>query len=219
MAEPFEFRECVILLKSTGKKAGTIAELRQLLAGIPAASIVHHMFHYALRGHILEYTNEFAHWAGESLQERSLAEHLSNIDAYAFERVEDLRTELLRVIDAYLAEFPRPREAMAGEEFYFGEGVLLAFGTGLRARNLAELLMAVRYVDQASIYYHFFEAREHLPQGADDFSKWLADLGKTDLAAKIGAIDPMMHDLESIRRHILEAVEAEVRKDMEVVLP
>jgi len=176
------------------------------------------LFHFSLKGHILEYTNEFAHWAGESLQERSLAEHLSNIDAYAFERVDDLRAELIRVIDAYLAEFPAPREALAGEEFFFSEGVLIVFGTGVRARNLAEFLMAVRYVDPASIYYHFFEAREHLPKGGNDFSRWLADLGKPDLAARIGAIDPMMHDLESIRRHIIEAVEAEVRNDMEVLV-
>jgi hypothetical protein len=215
VAKSFEFKECVILQKSTGEKAGTIAELRRVLATISPESIVHHTSHYALKGHILEYTNEFAHWAGESLQERSLAEHLSNIDPYAFEKVDDLRAELIRVIDDYLAEFPRPREAIAGEEFYFGEGFLIVFGTGLRVRNLAEFLMAVRYVGPASIYFHFFEAREHLPKGANDFSSWLADLGKTDLAARIAAVDPMMHDLESIRRRLTEAVEIEVRNDME----
>ena len=215
MAEPFEFRECVISLKSTGQRAGTLPELRRLLAEIPAESIVHHMYHYLLKGHILEYANEFALWAGESLQERSLAEHLSNIDAYAHGEIEDLRAELLRVIDAYLKEFPRPREAIAGEEFYFCEGVLISFGTGVKAGNLGEFLMAVRYSDPASIYYHFYEAREHLPKGANDFSRWLEDLGKPDLAAKIGSIDPLMHDLEGVRRRIIEAVELEVKSDME----
>jgi hypothetical protein len=41
-------------------------------------------------------------------------------------------------------------------------------------------------------------------------------LGKEALAAKIRAIDPLMHTLEGVREHLVELVDKEVRKDMEV---
>ncbi len=219
MAEAFEFRACIIIEKATGQRAGTITQLRRLIAEISPQSLAHHFFHYFLRGRLLEYANAFAQWAGESLQERALAEHLSNIDAFAFATIEDLRKELLRVIDGYLESFPQPREAIPGEEFYFSEGVLIAFGTGVRARNLAEFLMAIRFIDPASIYYHFYEARARLHKGADDFSKWLTDIDKKDLAARVGSIDLLMHDLEGIRTHLIAEVEEEVKKDMEGFAP
>ena len=37
-------------------------------------------YHYFIKRQVFEYTNDFAHWAGESLEERALSEHLSNID-------------------------------------------------------------------------------------------------------------------------------------------
>ena len=42
-------------------------------------------------------------------------------------------------------------------------------------------------------------------------------IGKKELANRIRAIDPFMHSLEDIKTHILEEVDEEVRKDMEVV--
>lgn len=122
--------------------------------------ISHHSYtyQYFLKGHILEYTNDFAHWAGESLEERALAEHLSNIDPYEFKNINDLRNKLLNVIDDYLKKFPEPREAMSGDEFYFNETVTLIFPAGIMAKNLAEFLMAVKYVSML-ICYHFHIAK------------------------------------------------------------
>lgn len=94
---------------------------------------------------------------GESLEERVLSEHLSNIDPYGFKDINSLRKELVRVIDAYLKKFPEPREAVSGSEFYFNETITFAFPAGIKAKNLAEFLIAVRYIDPASIYYHFYE--------------------------------------------------------------
>ena len=79
---PFEFRQCITILKSTGIKAANLKELRQIIATVSDDSIFHHTYQYFLKEHILEYTNDFAHWAGESLEERAVAEELSNIDPY-----------------------------------------------------------------------------------------------------------------------------------------
>jgi hypothetical protein len=205
-------------MKSTGRKAKTLEELRDLIAVASDESIYHHTYQYHLRRQILEYNSDFAHWAGESLEERVLSEYFSNIDPFLFRNIGELRKALLKVIDDYLQRFPEPREAMPGNEFYFKETIILVFPAGLRANNLAEFLIAIKYIDLPSIYYHFYEARVRLGSGIDDFSKWVEDgLGRKDLAAKIRNIDPLMHTLDGIREHLAEMVEEEVRKDMEVV--
>ncbi len=106
MSGVFEFKQCITLLKATGKKAKTLRELRDLIAGVSAEAILHHTYQYFLKGHVLEYTNDFAHWAGKSLEESALAEHLSNIDPYSYKDISQLRTELLKAVDGYLEEFP-----------------------------------------------------------------------------------------------------------------
>jgi len=218
MIEGFEFKQCTSILKSTGKKAGNLHTLRDMIARVSDDCIFHHTYQYFLKEHILEYTNDFAHWAGESLEERSLAEQLSSIDPYEFDNINDLRKELLYVIDDYLEKFPEPRETMPGDEFFFNETVTFVFPIGLKAKNLAEFLMAIKFVDIGSIYYHFYEARMRVGGGIDDFSKWIEEsLGKKGLAEKIRAIDLFMHNIEDIRKHIEKQIEEELRGDMEVM--
>lgn len=206
MGKPFEFRQCVSILKSTGRKARTLGALREIISTVSEASLFHHTCQYFLKGHTQEYTNDFAHWAGEGLEERALSEHLSNVDPFAFKDTEALRVELLRVLDEYTEKFPAPREAMDGEEFYFNETVTLVFPLGVTATDLNGLTSAVREIDPGSIYYHFYEARRRL-KGSDDFSHWVEDsLGLVEIAARIRSIDPFMHTIDGIRAHVIEAV-------------
>ncbi len=213
---PFEFKQCVTILKSTGKKAKNLKELCVLIGSVSDESIFHHTYQYFLKEHVLEYTNDFAHWVGESLEERSLAEQLSNIDPYSLGSLADLRQELQNVITAYLDRSPEPREARQREEFFFNETVTFVFPVGIWVRNLAEFLMAIKLIESGSIYYHFYEARVRVEDRMDDFSKWIGEaLGKEDLAMRIRSIDPFMHNVEEIRHHIADAVEEGVTKDME----
>lgn len=215
---PFEFRQCVSIHKSTGKKAGNLRELRDVIAEASEESIVHHNYQYFMKGHMLEYTNDFAEWVGESLGEKALAEHLSNIDPYEYKEIGALRNELLDLIDDYLDRFPNTKEAMPGDELYFNETVTLIFPVGIRARNLAEFFAAIKYIEEDCIYYHFYEARIRLGRGSDDFSRWFEDtLGEKDLAGKIRAVDPLMYTSEQIRTFIAGLVEEKVRRDMEVI--
>ena len=214
----FEFMQCVSIHKSTGKKAGNLRQLRDVIAEASEESIVHHNYQYFQKGRMREYTNDFAEWVGESLGEKALAEHLSNIDPYDFKEVGALRNELLGVIDAYLAGFPNPKEAMPGNEFYLNETVTFIFPVGIRARNLAEFFAAIKYIEEDCIYYHFYEARIRLGRGNDDFSRWFEDtLGEKDLAVKIRAVDPLMYTVEQIRTFIAGLVEETVRREMEVI--
>jgi hypothetical protein len=217
IGEVFEFRQSVSILKSTGEKAATLRELRGKISTISEESIYHHTYQYFQKGHVREYTNDFAHWSGESLEERALSERLSNIDPYTYPDIDGLRRAILSVIDDHLEKFPEPREAMQKDEFHFTQTVTLVFPAGTRARNLAELLMAIKYVDSGSIYYHFYEARKRLGATMDDFTAWLEGaLDKKDLAVRIRAIDPFMHSIEGIREHIAAAIEEELKQDMEL---
>ncbi len=214
--QPFEFKQCVTVPKSTGKSAKNLRKLRQLLRRVTDESIIHHTCQYFLYGHVLEHTNGFAQWVAESLGEKALSEHLSNIDPYDFRSIEDLRHELLKAIDGRLQVPPRPRDAMGGDEFFFSEAITLVFPAHIRALNLAEFLIGIRYIDKSSIYYHFHEARIRRRGETDDFSKWFASsLANEGLAEKIGSIDPFMHTLEEVRKHIVEIVEDEMKKAME----
>lgn len=213
----FVFRDIVNVIKSTGLKATTLPELREGLAMTSENSIFHHTYQYFLRGHITEHTNDFAQWAVEGLEESALAERLSNIDPYSFSSTGGLRKELLRVLDAFIEDFPEPRPALPGYEFYFCESVSFVFPAGLKARNLAEMLMAIKYLDNSSLYYHFFEARTRLRKKDDDFSKWIIEVMKApEISERLSNIDPFMSTLEGIRGHIIAILEEGIRKDMEV---
>lgn len=215
--KPFEFRQCITILKATGEKARNLRALRKRISDVSDESISHHVYHYFQKEkRILEYTNDFAQWAGETLKENILAEQLSNIDPYSFKCIVDLRNEIVRVIDAYLQIFPKTRAALSGDEFYFNEGITLFSPVGIQVKNLAEFLIAIRYVELESIYFHFYEARIRPPEEVDDFCHWFRDsLNKEGLAERIRSIDPFMHSLEAARRHIIAIVEDELKNDME----
>jgi len=216
--KPFVFKQCTNILKSAQRNAGTIQELVRGIKEVSDASIFHHTYRYFLKGHILEYTNDFAQWVGESLEEHTLAEHLSSVDPYDFTTVSSLREEIVRVINDYLARFPQPRPAMKGNEFYFNESATIVFPTGIVAHNLSEFLQALKYVDSSSIYYHFYEGRIHGIHGPDDFSVWLKEqLGETELSEKLLHRDPFMYDIEGMRRLMIQMVEEKVQKDMETL--
>jgi hypothetical protein len=214
----FEFKNSLSIVKSTGRMASTLAELRDNIEAVSSESIFYHTYKYFSKGAILEYTNDFAEWVGISLEEGALAEHLSNIDIFSFGSTEDLRAKILEVIIEYQENFPEPRPAIQGNEFYFSESYSFVFPAGLRARNLAEFYMALKYLDPGSIYYHFFEARVRLGEGEDDLSKWIDEVIEAPgLVQEIKAIDPFMHTIERIREMLIGLVELQIKSGMEVL--
>jgi hypothetical protein len=214
---PFEFKQCITILKATGEKAKNLRELRNRISDISDESMFHHVYEYFLKEQrVLEYTNDFAQWIGEILKERVLSERLSNIDPYTYKAMTDIRCEIRRVLEEYLKEVPKIKTVLPGDEFYFNESITIISTIGIQVKNLAEFLMAVKYVDLESIYFHFYEARIRPPEEIDDFSNWFEDaLDKKNLADKIRHIDPFMHSLEATRQHIIELVEDELKNDME----
>lgn len=204
---PFEFRACMPLVMTTGREARSIRELREHLQQAGGASIMYHMHHFFIKSHLLEYSNDFARWVGEKLEEHILAERLSVIDPYLCRQPEAVREALIQTLDRHLQEFPEPRPAIPGEEFEFLEAIPLTFSIGIVAKNLAELAVALKYVDAVSVYYHFYEAR--LRHGSGDFARWIEEqLGEQELVKRLRSIDPFVHTVEGVRARILEYLEA-----------
>lgn len=217
--KPFSFKQGVYILKSASIKAKDLSELRAGIAEAGENSIIHHTCQYFLRVHSLEHTNDFAKWVGEDLRESRLAEKLSNIDPFIYKNAADLRGDLLKILDEYMGRFPQLREVLPGDEFCFNESVSLVFQLGIYARNLAEFLIAVKYLDADSIFFHFYEARIRLGDGVDDFSRWVeGSLGKKDLAASMRSIDIFMHNIEGTRRRLIGLVEDKVGSEMRRLL-
>lgn len=205
--QPFEFRACMPLLMTTGREARGIGELREHLQHASDASIMHHMHHFFIKSHLLEYSNDFARWVGEKLEEHILAERLSVIDPYLCGQADAVRASLIQALDRHLQEFPEPRRAIPGEEFEFLEAIPLTFSIGIVAKNLSELAVALKYVDAVSVYYHFYEAR--LRHGSGDFARWIEEqLGEHELVQSIRSIDPFVHTVEGVRARILGHLEA-----------
>jgi hypothetical protein len=214
----FVFMDAANLLKATGRKARTLRDLREGIALVSTDCIFHHTCQFFMEGHIQEHTNDFSKWAAESLEESALAEFLSNIDPYSFKNIEELRVALVEVIDNYLQNFPEPREVIPGDEFFFNEPLTFVFPAGIKAKNLAEFLIAIKHLSESSIYYHFYESRIRLRKGTDDFSKWVDEVVKSpDIAKELRGIDPFMHNIDGIRQHIAEIVESGLTREMEEV--
>ncbi|MFH1501802.1 MAG: DUF5752 family protein [Candidatus Eisenbacteria bacterium] len=93
---------------------------------------------------------------------------------------------------------------------------LAAIATGRHAQNLKELRDELKYVDPASIYYHFWGGLLRPtfddPSYHNDFARWAHDaLHDTALAERLSVIDPTDHaDLESLRRNVVDVVEDEL---------
>jgi hypothetical protein len=205
MIKPFIFFECIALVKLTGRKASNITEFLEIFKQVSPECVFHHMHQYFLRSSAqpIHYTNDFAVWVAEWLEEKSLAERLANINPYAYASVEELRWETIHIMEDYLTEFPPPRPVLPGGEFYFNEGVTIVVPTGLKATNVEEFTECLGKVDRSSIYFHFFEARLRLGKERDDFSEWLSTtLGMKDVAEEIRGFDAYLFEIDELRTRI-----------------
>lgn len=209
MAEPFRFYDCIVMVKLTGRKASNIIEFLEILKRVKQESVFHHIHQYFLKPFLRSgyYTNDFAAWVAEWLEEKGLAERLANINPFAYRSIDDLRWEIVNIIEDYLKEYPPPRPVLPGGEFFFNEGSTIVIPSDLEANNLEEFAQCLSVLDRSSLYFHFFEARLRLGKEKDDFTEWLStSLEKHDIAEEVRELDPYMFGLEELREKIKEIV-------------
>ncbi len=207
LVEPFAFYTESHLVALTGLRARNLSELTTGLAVVPGSSVFYHTHNQYLAHHFEKpvFTNDFALWVSEALQEQRLAEKLTAIDLLAFTSIRELREALLATIESHLAERAGGRrECPPGDEFHFCKSKSFVLPTGVTARDLPELLERLADVTHASLYFHFFEARLRLEKPTNDFSQWLIAAGHDRLAHALNRLDPYVLTLDELKDVIID---------------
>ena len=215
--EPFRFCTTSLLVEITGKKANHLKEFIKLLKDIDRSSIFFHI-HHAFREYTFapgQYSNDFAHWVGEDLEEARLAERLASIDIQEFTDLDQLRAKLVEIVEDHLMNAIEIRKAPPGREFYFLRGTSLINATKYEVNTLEEFAEALNKVGMRSLYFHFFDARLRLGRKTNDFSNWIEhSLDKPEIAAKINALDPYFITMDQLKGKIIDICKGEEQKSI-----
>jgi hypothetical protein len=205
---PFTFIGCSELQESLGQQADDEKELAEMLEEVPLDSVHFHTHSYFLRHRFIErvYPNDFAQWVVTQVGDHILGEKLAVVDPFDYPNLEDLREEIISIIDDHLSRMPIVPRVVFGRPFYFHRSRILEVPMGVEARTLGEFRRAVSEIDVSAIYFHMFEAHFRLHREESDFSAWIrTGLGLPDLADRIRAINPYLGSLERLRSSLLTA--------------
>jgi len=203
---PFAIKDCALIAIATGKRALILKELRDVLLEIDLGSIYYHMWGGLLepRFEEREFNNDFAAWARHGLHDGVLAERLALIDPTTVGDLEELRQELVEIIEERLDESEYLPWARATQPFEFVRSQIVVFDTHQRAQRVEELARMIPQLSPSAIFYHFIDARRRLPERCNDFDLWLAsfDGEYEDLRLRLAAIDPYFRSLTELRQEI-----------------
>lgn len=218
----FAVKDCALAHIATGDRAQTLRELRDILRDVHAGCIYHHFWGTLLRPQFSyrEYNNDFAAWCYESLHDRPAAERLSAIDPANYADLEDLRQEVIDVIETSLDESELVLVARADQQFHFVRSVIVVFDTHRRLQEPSQLADALPEMSPGSIFYHFIDARRRDPVGVDDFRAWMMGLGEEylPLCNSLAEVDPYFESLHVLRTHLSELFTAYFKRSKEISL-
>ena len=199
----FFVKDCALTSIATGRRAQNLRELRDDLLTVHPGSIYYHFWGGLLRPSFVEpeYNNDFAAWAFHGLHDQILAERLAVIVPTDFANMEDLRQELIDVIDERLDETEHVPWSKADQQFHFIRSQIVVMDTHHTIHEPRELADAVPKMSISSIFYHFIDARRRTEKGIDDFRAWLAGFEEDydGLALSLAEIDPYFSSLSELR--------------------
>ena len=191
--QPFAVKDCTLIAIATGIKAQSLREMRDKLADIHSGSIYYHFWGSLLspRFNEPEFNNDFASWSYHALHDMILAERLSVIDPSHFHNMEDLRQEVIDVIEERLYEIEFVPFAKSSQQFNFVRSQIVVFDTRKRIEKPEELSSTLQNFSSGSIFYHFIDARRRTEKNTDDFREWLNGFGEkySELSNLIANID------------------------------
>jgi hypothetical protein len=210
---PFQFVTASYIAQVEHQKATSISELHACMQQASDAAIFNHTFRSLGRFHFLRegFSNDFAQWALESLNQPELAERLAGIDVRDYTSIPDLRNDLRKIVSEFVERHPRRAEQVAFEPFYFLSNVEVTLPLPWDARTLAGFRAGLERLSHSSFYHHFIASRLRLHLRTNDFSLWFAtSLGLERLARRADRIDIYTNTLDSARKELIEIVDSEV---------
>jgi hypothetical protein len=205
---PLVIKDCALLAIATGQRAQNLKELRDHLLSIHPDSIYYHFWGGLLQPRFeeREYNNDFAAWVRHGLHDKALAERLSVIDSAVHPDLDDLRQELVEVIEQRLDEREALAWAQPDQQFEFIRSQTVVFRTDRRFRTPEALAGYIGQMSVGSIFYHFIDARRRNANRADDFGNWLDafDGRYQPLSLCLAQIDPYFTSLTDLRARLAE---------------
>jgi hypothetical protein len=209
MTEPFEVKDCALIAIATGMRAQNLRELRHFLEEIHPDCIYYHFWGGLLnpRFEDPEYQNDFAAWAIHGLNDLVLAERLGIIDPTDFLAVEELRRELIEIIEERLDQTEIVPWAKPDRQFHLIRSKMVVLNTKIQVQSPDELGKLIPTLPPSSIFYHFIDSRRRTLGGNDDFSGWVARFGTgyEPLVKRILDIDPYFIRLSVLREKLAAA--------------
>ena len=218
----FGFKDCALIAIATGRRAQNLRELRDILHSIDDSSIYYHFWGSRLQPNFgdPEYQNDFAAWAHHSLQDGKVAERLGVLDPTDFDTTDELRRELIEVIEERLAEEEYVSSVKYDLQFNFLTSQIVVFDTHKSITRPRDLVEVVPNLSLSSIFYHLIDARRRTVDSIDDFRAWISGYGSLfageyeDLSKKIADLDPFFSSLLELRAE-LTAILTDYFKEVE----
>jgi len=210
-AEPFVFMGCVELRQALDFHALDERELLDCVREVPHEAIFFHMHGYFLRHRpfTTAYGNDFARWAAVELRDQVLAERLAVVDPFSFATLDELREELVTIVQDHVRGAEVVVRLPFARGFHFQQSHLVEVPQGPRAHTLREFRDGLAVVDASAIYLHMVAGRARHGRTAGDFAEWLRSaLGLTALAEETARIDAYLTTLERVRGSLLGLVDA-----------
>ena len=209
---PFIQQGCALVTMSTGLRAQSLKELRQ---GVSLAS--DQCLHYHFWGRLLrpqfgeaDFANDFAAWVAGPVGDPATAERLNILNPSHVPSFEDLRRDILDILDDRLSREDFLSWARADRDFFFTDAAMIVFDTELRAHSPAELASLVETASHGSLFFHFVDARRRTPDHHDDFSSWLVHAcEESEDSPRIRALrslDPFLLRVTELRQRVVAAL-------------
>jgi Family of unknown function (DUF5752) len=211
--QPFYFNTASYVTSVSDIRVTTLQEFAAGLKTASEASIFNHTFQSLRRYHFLTegFSNDFAQWVLASCNRPELAEELAGLDIRQYTRLGDLRSDLVRVVDAYCAAHSAHATQEAFEPFYFCESIEVTVPLGVEARTLEDFRNGLAQMSRAAFQYHFLASRLRLQLLTNDFSLWFdTALGLPNLARSVNRIDVYTNTIESAKEALLALVDKEL---------
>lgn len=207
---PFVVKSCALAAIATGEQAISAIGLRDKIATVPIDCIYYHFWGGRLFSQYAhpEYHNDFAVWAHTGLKDETLAERLSILDPTEYSCLENLRTDILEVLENRLDEYTMITLAKKEDLFHFIRSKIIVFDTPYIIEKPEDIPKILTELSPSSFFYHFIDARSRTKEKCDDFSTWLATFGPTysQLIEKLKAVDIYFLSLSSLRDEVIDVV-------------
>jgi hypothetical protein len=212
-AQPFQFSTASYLTRVENGVAETIVGLNAELADASDSAVFYHTFQTLGRHHFLTegFSNDFAQWVLAALNQPALAERLASIDIRDYLSIQEVRSDIRRILAGFCDRRPTEATHRAFQPFYFCEAVEVVVPLHWDARTLGGFRAGLERLSRASFYHHFIASRLRLQLRTNDFAHWFRSaLGMEGLASRTDRIDVYTNTLDSARRELIELVDEEI---------